>query len=85
MLYEVITPEEIFKLQSEVFSKYHVNESRRFYTGNERWLLSPDPNSVFGIVPTSSRSSNSGSSPEISSNTKRQDPYYLYIRLPGVV
>lgn len=76
-------PEEIFKLQSDVFSKYHVNESRRFYTGNERWLLSPDPNSVFGIVPTSSRSSNSGRSPEISSTTTRQDPYYLYIRLPG--
>ena len=39
-------PEDLFKLQSNVFSKYHVIEPRRFYTGNERWLLSPDPNEV---------------------------------------
>ena len=39
-------PEDLFKLQSNVFSKYHVTEPRRFYTGNERWLLSPDPDEV---------------------------------------
>jgi uncharacterized membrane protein (UPF0182 family) len=77
-------PEDLFKLQSDVFSKYHVTEARRFYTGNERWLLSPDPNSVVGSIPTASpRAAAQGRSPEISATTKRQDPFYLYIRLPG--
>ena len=79
-------PEDLFKLQSDVFSKYHVTEPQRFYFGNERWLLSPDPNSVVGTIPAASASRDAaarGRSPEISATTKRQDPYYLYIRLPG--
>ena len=78
-------PEDLFKLQSNAFSKYHVVEPQRFYTGNERWLLSPDPNEVVSTVaPTSqARSRASGRAPEISATTPRQDPYYLYIRLPG--
>jgi len=78
-------PEDLFKLQSDVFSKYHVTQARRFYTGNERWLLSPDPTSVVGSIPTASPRSTTaqGRSPEISATTKRQDPFYLYIRLPG--
>lgn len=79
-------PEDLFKLQSNAFAKYHVTEPRRFYSGNERWLLSPDPSSVVGTIPTAatdSQSRGSGRSPEINAETRRQDPYYLYIRLPG--
>jgi uncharacterized protein len=77
-------PEDLFKLQSNAFAKYHVVEPRRFYTGNERWLLSPDPNEVVSALPAATTNrSNSGRSPEITATTKRQDPYYLYIRLPG--
>ncbi|MFO7591998.1 MAG: UPF0182 family protein [Acidimicrobiia bacterium] len=78
-------PEDLFKVQSDAFSKYHVTEARRFYTGNERWLLSPDPNSVVGTIPATSPQDApaQGRSPEISATTKRQDPFYLYIRLPG--
>jgi len=78
-------PEDLFKVQSDVFSKYHVTQARRFYTGNERWLLSPDPTSVVGTIPAASTRSTTaqGRSPEISATTKRQDPFYLYIRLPG--
>jgi len=78
-------PEDLFKLQSNAFAKYHVVEPRRFYTGNERWLLSPDPNEVVSTVaaPGNRQQQNTGRSPEINAETRRQDPYYLYIRLPG--
>jgi len=78
-------PEDLFKLQSNVFAKYHVTETGRFYAGTERWLLSPDPNAVVGSIPAAAANSNSqsGRSPEITAQTQRQDPYYLYIRLPG--
>jgi uncharacterized membrane protein (UPF0182 family) len=78
-------PEDLFKLQSNAFAKYHVVEPQRFYTGNERWLLSPDPNEVVSTIATSAQSRNraSGRAPEITATTPRQDPYYLYIRLPG--
>jgi len=78
-------PEDLMKVQSEVYSKYHVKEPRRFYQGNERWLLTPDPNEVVPIATSGSRGTqaNAGRSAEITATTKRQDPYYLYIRLPS--
>ncbi len=77
-------PEDLFKLQSNVFAKYHVTEPRRFYSGNERWLLSPDPSAVVGSIPAAASTNQaSGRSPEITAQTQRQDPYYLYIRTPG--
>ena len=77
-------PEDLFKLQSSVFATYHVTEARRFYSGNERWLLSPDPSAVVGSIPAAASSNRqSGRSAQITAQTKRQDPYYLFIRLPG--
>ncbi len=76
-------PENLFQLQSNVYSTYHVQNVSAFYSGTERWLLSPDPNAVLGqtVTPTTARGSQRA--PEITATTPRQDPYYLYIRLPG--
>ncbi len=38
-------PEDLFRVQSDIYSRYHVTESRRFYQGSAKWLLSPDPGS----------------------------------------
>jgi uncharacterized membrane protein (UPF0182 family) len=76
-------PENLFKLQSDVFSKYHVQNTGAFYSGTERWLLSPDPNSVLGATVTPTTNRGNQRAPEITATTPRQDPYYLYIRLPG--
>jgi uncharacterized membrane protein (UPF0182 family) len=79
-------PEDLFTVQSNVFSTYHVTEPRRFYQGSERWLLTPDPNVVVNTVSGTSRRSgrtNANRSPQITATTPRQDPYFLYVRLPG--
>jgi len=77
-------PEDLFKVQSSVFAEYHVTEVRRFYQGSERWLVSPDPNEVVSIVPATGTGAQRGTSrsQRITANTKRQDPYYNYIRVP---
>jgi uncharacterized membrane protein (UPF0182 family) len=71
-------------VQSDVFAKYHVTDATRFYRQNDRWLRSPDPNEV---TPTDAATPGgstrgAGRAPEVTSNTRRQAPYYLYIRLP---
>ena len=77
-------PEDLFTLQAEVFSRYHVTEPLRFYQANERWLRTPDPNAAVLVNQGGGGSTRgAGRSPEITSTSKRQDPYYLYIRLPG--
>src|SRR5262245_58574787 len=81
-------PEDIFRVQTDVYGKYHVLGARRFFQGSERWLISPDPNDAISGAATitspatSSRTAN-GRAPEIKATSKRQDPYYLYIRLPN--
>jgi uncharacterized membrane protein (UPF0182 family) len=79
-------PEDLFKVQSNVYAKYHVTNPRRFYQGSERWLLSPDPKAAVGTVSTATtnaKASSSGRATQITATTPRQDPYYLDIRLPG--
>jgi uncharacterized membrane protein (UPF0182 family) len=83
-------PEDLFRVQAEVFARYHVVESRRFFQGSERWLISPDPTDAISATSAltggssgGSSSSSGGRAPEIKATSKRQDPYYLYIRLPG--
>lgn len=76
-------PEDLFTLQSEVYSKYHVTEARRFYSGNERWLLSPDPQALNIVTDGGTGPRRRAGQVEITSTTPRQRPYYLYIRLPG--
>jgi uncharacterized membrane protein (UPF0182 family) len=81
-------PEDLFRMQTDVYATYHVVEPRRFFQGSERWLISPDPNeAITGTTATGTANSDTSSSasraPAIRATSKRQDPYNLYIRLPG--
>ncbi|MBM3693673.1 MAG: UPF0182 family protein [Actinobacteria bacterium] len=83
-------PEDLFRVQADVYATYHVVEPRRFFQGSERWLISPDPNEALSGVttvetPTAAPDSRATASrpASIRATTKRQDPYNLYIRLPG--
>jgi uncharacterized membrane protein (UPF0182 family) len=81
-------PEDIFRVQAEQYAKYHVLGTRRFFQGSERWLISPDPNDAISSTatvstPAANSQGSGGRSPEIKATSKRQDPYYLYIKLPN--
>ena len=77
-------PEDLFRVQSDVYSRYHVTESRRFYQGSAKWLLSPDPGSG-QITPAELQTpTQSAPNPKGATSTgARMRPYYLYINLPG--
>jgi uncharacterized protein len=76
-------PEDLFRVQSDLYSRYHVTESRRFYQGSAKWLLSPDPGSgqltAAQLRAVSAESQRRGAT----STGDRMRPYYLYITLPG--
>jgi uncharacterized protein len=73
-------PEDLFKTQTTVFGGYHVTEPRRFYDGNAKWLVSPEPGAAGPNVVTSDTSNKPQNA---TSTSQRIAPYYLYIRLPG--
>ena len=71
-------------MQSDVYSRYHVTESRRFYQGSAKWLLSPDPGS--GRLTTAQLQAATPQAPNpkgATSTGNRMRPYYLYITQPG--
>jgi uncharacterized protein len=77
-------PEDLFRVQSDVYSRYHVTESRRFYQGSAKWLLSPDPGS--GQITSAELQAPTPAAPNTKGATStgaRMRPYYLYITLPG--
>jgi uncharacterized membrane protein (UPF0182 family) len=82
-------PEDLFRVQSDIYSRYHVTESRRFYQGSAKWLLSPDPGSgpltaaqLQAVAPTPDSTTARGRG-GATSTSERMRPYYLYINQPG--
>jgi uncharacterized membrane protein (UPF0182 family) len=80
-------PEDLFKVQANVFGRYHVTEPRRFYDASAKWLISPDPGSGSVVtdneVITGSPTNGNSNQPQAATSTgKRLDPYYLYLKLP---
>lgn len=78
-------PEDLFKVQTSMYSRYHVTEPRRFYQKSASWLVSPEPGGSAGLPtqPTGGGTGTTAVPQDASSDSKRMDPYYLYIRLPG--
>jgi hypothetical protein len=80
-------PEDLFRVQSDVYADYHVTESRRFYQGSAKWLLSPDPGSgqltADQLRSTTAAQPTDGNRRGATSTGDRMRPYYLNISLPG--
>jgi hypothetical protein len=84
-------PEDLFKVQGNMFGRYHVTEPRRFYDGSAKWLVSPDPGSgpvtasdFSSIIDSSASDTATSGQPQAATSTgKRIDPYYLYMKLPN--
>ena len=79
-------PEDLFRLQTTSWAKYHVRDAEGFYQGNDYWDVARDPGTGAATRgPTTSSSTTStteaGSTP--ASRTGRIDPYYLFTKLPG--
>ena len=83
-------PEDQFRVQANMFGRYHVTQASRFYEGSAKWLISPDPgsgpvtSSDFGSLSAGVSDTSAGGAPQAATSTGRRiDPYYLYLKLPG--
>jgi hypothetical protein len=78
-------PEDLFRLQTTAWGKYHVRDAESFYQGNDYWDVARDPGTGLatrgGTTSSSTTSTTEGSAPP--SRTGRIEPYYLFTKLPG--
>ena len=77
-------PEDLFRIQSNSWARYHVSEADSFYQGNDFWDVALDPGTGGtrgGTAPSTTSTTTADSTP--ASRTGRIDPYYLFTKLPG--
>jgi uncharacterized membrane protein (UPF0182 family) len=62
-------PEDLFKLQRDILTRYHVSDPIAFYNQNDRWQVSPDPTQQQATTSTAIE--------------EDQPPYYILAQRPG--
>jgi uncharacterized membrane protein (UPF0182 family) len=74
-------PEDLFRIQTNMWGRYHIGEANEFYSQSDRWNIAQDPGSagpVNSVIPVDAAGVPLGRPQE-----NRMDPYYLLMRLPG--
>jgi len=75
-------PEDLFRVQTSMWGRYHISDPNAFYGASDAWDVAADPG--VGAATTAT------TAPSIIQNgrlvqtaAKRQDPFYVVMRLPG--
>ncbi len=74
-------PEDLFRVQTNMWARYHVGDPQTFYNNNDAWNVALDPGTS-GAGPAT-QTTNAAGQPVGPSVGARVDPYYLLTQLPG--
>ena len=74
-------PEDLFRVQTNMWAQYHVSNAQTFYNNNDAWNVALDPGTA-GAGPAT-QTTNQAGQPVGPSVGARIDPYYLLTQLPG--
>jgi uncharacterized membrane protein (UPF0182 family) len=73
-------PEDLFRVQTNMWGRYHVEDPDSFYTGNDYWDVARDPGTAGAGEGTQTTDAQGN---VIATRDARIDPYYLLTKLPG--
>ena len=73
-------PVDLFRVQTNMWSRYHLTDPQEFYEQAESWAVAQDPGGVTGTQVTAVVSEDGT---EITRRERRIDPYRTLLRLPG--
>ena len=81
-------PEDLFRVQTNMWARYHVTTAESFYEGNDYWDVARDAGTATSGSSSASSSSTTSTTTDANGNTipqkdKRTDPYYVFAKLPG--
>jgi hypothetical protein len=75
--------EDIFRVQTNMYGKYHITNPVEFYRGTDTWNVSQDPGSGRPSAAPQDVSVLDPRGRVVQKKTKRMDPTYQLLRLPG--
>jgi uncharacterized protein len=74
-------PEDLFRIQTNMWGRYHIDDPDDFYNQNDAWNVAQDPEAGEGGATT--QALDPQGRPVGRPREARIDPYYLLMRLPG--
>jgi uncharacterized membrane protein (UPF0182 family) len=78
------SPEDLFRMQTATYARYHVTDVNAFYTGNLAWSVAKEPGRTQQDVQAVTQTSTGlGGVTTVTSRTPRIAPYYTLLQLPG--
>ena len=75
-------PEDLFRVQTTMWGRYHVEDPDSFYRNSDLWNVAPDPElrpATLAATPGTAAPQTNVPAPL----SERVDPYYMQLRLPG--
>ncbi len=75
-------PEDLFRVQTNMYGRYHITAPADFYNASDAWNISQDPGSG-SPTPEAKRTTSAANAVLVSAKEARMDPTYLLLRLPG--
>jgi uncharacterized membrane protein (UPF0182 family) len=72
-------PEDLFRVQTNMWGRYHIDDPDDFYNQNDAWNVAQSPDA--NLDPSTVSTSATGQA--VTARQARMDPYYLQMRLPG--
>jgi uncharacterized protein len=72
-------PEDLFRVQTNMWGRYHIGDPKEFYSQSDRWNIAQDPGTA-GPAPAAAPPG--PGQPAVAPGERRMEPYYLLMRLP---
>ena len=73
-------PEDMFRIQTNMFGRYHISDAGDFYNNTDAWDIAQEPGAVSNATPIVPATNAAGL--VTTSREPRMDPFYLLMRLP---
>lgn len=75
-------PEDLFRVQTNMWGRYHIEDATEFYSQSDRWNIAQDPDATLRAATTTVPSDREAAAFSSRTDEGRMDPYYLLMRLP---
>ena len=74
-------PEDLFRVQTNMWARYHIGDAQDFYEQTGGWEVAQDPGTQVGATEATQTTNEQGQT--TGTRERRIDPYYLEMQLPG--